>query len=163
MEIVEICRVPGFFSSEAIPSQDDHEQTMSMLYELFQTLVPLILMSVISIASIYIIRKQANFRNQFNVGRTVREIAYERLVKVTIATTIFFAINRLSNAIKLVVMYTTYEQTLYHTIDYIGYISNALIVLSIPFNFLFFSLLSAAFRKTLQKVWKRLRRQNTDE
>ena len=87
--------VPGYFSSEAIPSQDDYEQTMSMLYELFQTLVPLILMSVISIASIYIIRKQANFRNQFNVGRTVREIAYERLVKVTIATTIFF-VERLS-------------------------------------------------------------------
>ena len=163
MEIVEICRNPGFFSSEAIPSQDDHEHTISMLYEIFDSLVPLILMSVISIASIYLIRKQANIRNQLNVGRTGSEIAYERLVKVTIATTIFFAINRLSNAIKLVVMYTRYEQTLYHTIDYIGYISNALIVLSIPFNFLFFSLLSVAFRKTLQKVWKRLRRQNTDE
>lgn len=156
MKTVEICRTPGFFANDGITATNVNVE--SILRSVFQSVLPSILMYIFSIASILLIMKQMKFRKQFQLRSTATVIASERLVKVTIVTTISFAILNIPRII-LENMNLTIERQL--SFEYISIVSSALYVINIPVNFLLFSWLSERFRKTVKQIWKRLRKQHS--
>ena len=159
MENVEICRKPGFFSPESQFPSINNVTVDSILLSVFESILPFIFMAILSVASIILIRKHIKFRKQFRSSTTSpADIASERLVKVTIVTTIFFAF------ITIVVLLGFFfkpnaDEVL--AFEYISIVINALYIIKVPVNFLLLSWLSGGFRKTLKNIWKRLRRQST--
>jgi len=156
METVEICRKPGFFSKDEITSTE-HVSVESILLSVFQSMLPSIFMSIFSIASIIVIRKHMKFRKQFQLRSTATDIASERLVKVTIVTTIVSA----TLTIPRLPIEAVFDKDTGLTFEYIAIVSSALFIINIPVTFLFFSWLSEGFRKTVKQIWKRLRKQHS--
>ena len=162
METIAICREPGFFSKQDDTYHKDEYKEMRIVSVALASLLPFILLSFLSIKSVFIIRKQIKFRKQFNLSRTAIVVTSERLVKVTIASTIIFAIFTLPNLPMMIYLdfYMKYDQTTLQTIEYTGVVNSALFIMNIPFNFLLFSWLSEGFRKSFKKIVKHLRRQS---
>jgi len=159
MKNVEICRKPGFFYPEIQFTLTNHVTVDSILLSVFESILPFIFMSILSVASIIVIRKHIKFRMQFQAGRSSLEtdIGSERLVKVTIVTTICFAIITVPMLPLFVVMPNA---DVVQTLEYISIVCSALYIINIPVSFLLFSWLSGGFRETLKTIWKRLTRQS---
>jgi hypothetical protein len=86
------------------------------------------------------------------------DIASERLVKVTIVTTIFFAFITIPMLLGFFFKPNADEVSAF---EYVSIVINALFIIKVPVIFLMVSWLSGGFRKTLKNIWKRLRRQST--
>lgn len=161
MDTVEICRTPGFFSPDRQLTLKHHFTVDSIIFNVFESILPFICMSILSAASIIVIRKHMKFRLQFQSGTTSSTyIASERLVKVTIVTTIFFAFISIPMVLVFVLKPTS-DGIL--TLEYITIVGSALLIIRIPVSFLLFSWLSGGFRKTLKQIWKRRRRQSASQ
>ena len=159
MENVEICRKPGFFLPESQLPLINHVTVDSILLSVFESILPFIFMSIFSAASIIVIRKHIKFRMQFRSSTTSpADIASERLVKVTIVTTIFFAFITIPMLLGFFFKPNADEVSAF---EYVSIVINALFIIKVPVIFLMVSWLSGGFRKTLKNIWKRLRRQST--
>ena len=159
MENVEICRKPGFFYPESQFTLINNVTVDSILLSVFESILPFIFMSILSVASIIVIRKHMKFRMQFQAGSSSLEIDIGslRLMKVTIVTTISFAIISIPMFPLFAVMP---NGDVVQMLEYISIVSNALHIINIPVSFLLFSWLSGGFRKTLRTIWKRFTRQS---
>jgi len=160
MQTIAICREPGFFSKQDYTQSREYND-MKIASIVLASLLPFIFMSFLSIKTVFIIRKQIKFRKQFNLSRTALVVKSERLVKVTIASTIIFATLTVPNLpIMIYLDLQKYNQTMLQIIEYTGVVNSALFILNIPVNFLIFSWLSEGFRKIFKKILKHLKKQN---
>ena len=159
METIAICRKPGFFSKQDYTYLKDEYKEIRIASIALDSLLPFILLSFLSIKTVFIIRKQIKFRKQFNLGRTTIVETSERLVEVTMASTIMFATFTAPNLLVIYLDMQKYDPTIFHIIEYSGVVNMALFIMGIPVNFLIFSWLSVGFRKSVKKTLKYLRRQ----
>ena len=161
METIAIGRKPGFFSKQDNTFLKDEHKEIRIASIVLDSVLPFILLSFLSIKSVFIIRKQIKFRKQFNLDRTAIVVTSERLVKVTMASTIMFATFTVPNLpIVIYLDISKYDPTIFQIIEYSGVVSSALFIMGIPVNFLIFSWLSVGFRKSVKKILKHLRRQS---
>lgn len=161
METIAIGRKPGFFSNQDYTYLKDEHKEIRIASIALDSLLPFILFSSLSIRSVFIIRKQIKFRKQFNLGRTAIVVTSERLVKVTMVSTIMFATFTAPNLpIVIYLDIQKYDPTIFQIIEYSGVVSSTLFTMGIPVNFLIFSWLSVGFRKSFKKILKHLRRQS---
>lgn len=159
METKAICREPGFFSEKDYTKSREYND-IKIANIALSSLLPFICMAFLSIKTVFIIRKQINFRKQFNLSRAAIVMTSERLVKVTIVSTIIFAIFTLPN-LPLVIylyLYMPEDLTTLKTIEYIGVVNSVMFIMNIPVNLLLFSWLSEGFRKSFKKILKQLKR-----
>jgi hypothetical protein len=68
INLVEICRKPGFFYPEIQFTLINHVTVDSILFSVFESILPFIFMSILSVASIIVIRKHIKYRKQFQAG-----------------------------------------------------------------------------------------------
>jgi hypothetical protein len=160
METIAICRKPGFFSKLDYTYLKDEYKEIRIASIALDSLLPFILLSFLSIKTVFIIRKQIKFRKQFNLGRTAIVETSERLVEVTMASTIIFATFTAPNLLVIYLDMQKYDPTIFQIIEYSGVVSMALFIMGISVNFLIFSWLSVGFRKSFRKTLKYLRRQS---
>jgi hypothetical protein len=86
METIAICRKPGFFSKQDYTYLKGEYIEFRIASIALDSLLPFILLSFLSIKTVFIIRKQIKFRKQFNLGRTpiVETSEYKEAIAVGI-------------------------------------------------------------------------------
>ena len=120
-------------------------------------------MAIFSIWNSLLIRKRQKFRSQFATNLTANEVAMERIVKVTTATTILFVFLNIISIPYLVSKFVMQEQNrlddLYNMLKYAGLVQEICFVCNLPVSLFMFSWLSKRFRNTTKKALRCGKRQ----